>query len=114
MLEQCMNDISILSGGANGDRLETTFAEALASISNDTPAVNGKRASDNILDIDNVQPEESMPSKVRQIEECIGNLNKVRKERMDTLSDLKEKVCVDQMFGSILVVHQKSVTWLIT
>ena len=92
-----MNDISILSSGANGDRLETAFAEALASISNDTPAVNGKRA-DNILDIDNIQPEESMSSKVRQIEECVGNLNKVRKERMDTLSDLKEKVCARPNF----------------
>ncbi|CAG8611923.1 5826_t:CDS:2, partial [Paraglomus occultum] len=106
ILDQYMNDISILNDGANGDRLETAFAEALASMSNDTPAVNGKRA-DNILDIDNVQSEESMSSKVRQIEECIGNLNKVRKERMDTLSDLKEKTHQDDI-SHLLILNKKT------
>ena len=86
----------ILRTGENSDDLEKIFAEALASsvsTNNDT-FVGGRRVSnaDSLLDVDTSNSGEDINTKLHKIEECLSNLNKVRKERMDTLNDLKEKV----------------------
>lgn len=85
---QASADIMILR---NNDELEKIFAEALASIVNfDESIVN---AGESLLDIDiSQEKEKKISTKVDKVEECLNNLNKVRKERMDTLNDLKEKV----------------------
>jgi hypothetical protein len=93
---QSLNDIMILRRGENSDDLEKIFAEALASsvkTNNDT-FVGGRRVSnaESLLDVDTSNSGEDISIKLHKIEECMSNLNKVRKERMDTLNDLKEKV----------------------
>ncbi|CAG8492412.1 4872_t:CDS:2 [Racocetra fulgida] len=85
--DQSMSDITILSNGENSDELERMFVEALASFGTKTSS-NGE----NLLDVDVSRPLEDIPTKVNQVEECLSNLYKVKKERMDTLNDLKEKL----------------------
>jgi hypothetical protein len=86
----------ILQKGENSDDLEKIFAEALAlSVNSNNDALAGGRRVSNaesLLDVDTSKPEEDISTKLHKIEECLSNLNKVRKERMDTLNDLKEKV----------------------
>ena len=88
-----MNDIIILQAGENSDDLEKIFAEASVNINNDT-FVSGRRVSnaESLLDVDTSKSEEDISINLHKIEECLSNLNKIRKERMDTLNDLKEKV----------------------
>lgn len=84
----------ILQKGENSDDLEQIFAEALSlSLSNDT-FVGGRRVSnaESLLDVDTSKPEEDINTKLHKVEECLSNLNKIKKERMDTLNDLKDKV----------------------
>jgi len=93
---QYLNDIMILRMGENGDGLEKIFAETLASsVNTDADTfVGGRRVSnaESLLDVDTSESEEDINIKVHKVEVCLDNLNRVRKERMDTLNDLKEKV----------------------
>ena len=93
---QSLNDIMILRMGENGDDLEKIFAETLvSSVNTDTDTfVGGRRVSnaESLLDVDTSESEEDINIKVQKVEICLDNLNRVRKERMDTLNDLKEKV----------------------
>jgi len=86
-------DIIILQASENSDDLERIFAEASVNINNDT-FVGGRRVSnaESLLDVDTSKSEEDISIKLNKIEECLSNLNKIRKDRMDTLNDLKEKV----------------------
>ncbi|CAI2174363.1 11117_t:CDS:2 [Funneliformis geosporum] len=93
--DQSLNDIMILRMGENGDDLEKIFAETLSSINTNTDTfVGGRRISnaESLLDVDTSKSEENTNVKVHKVEACLENLNKIRKERMDTLNDLKEKV----------------------
>ncbi|CAG8570685.1 9251_t:CDS:2, partial [Funneliformis caledonium] len=94
--DQSLNDIMILRMGENGDDLEKIFAETLASSinTNTDMFVGGRRISnaESLLDVDTSKSEEDINVKVHKVEVCLDNLNKIRKERMDTLNDLKEKV----------------------
>ncbi|GBB99531.1 hypothetical protein RclHR1_03550011 [Rhizophagus clarus] len=108
---QCLNDIMILQKGENSDDLEKIFAEALAlsvNINNDVLA-GGRRVSnaESLLDVDTSKSEEDIGIKLNKIEECLSNLNKVRKERMDTLNDLKEKTHQDDI-SHLLILNKKS------
>ncbi|RIA89337.1 BRO1-like domain-containing protein [Glomus cerebriforme] len=105
---QYLSDIMILQTGENSDDLEKIFAEALASPNNDT-FVGGRRVSnaESLLDVDTSKSEEDINTKLHKIEECLSNLNKVRKERMDTLNDLKEKTHQDDI-SHLLILNKKS------
>ncbi|CAG8583919.1 42773_t:CDS:2 [Gigaspora margarita] len=100
--EQAMSDIIVLSHGENSDELERMFAEALASFSTKTSS-NGE----NLLDVDVTRSMEDIPAKVYQVEECLSNLHKVKKERMDTLNDLKEKTHQDDI-SHLLILNKKT------
>ncbi|PKK76655.1 BRO1-domain-containing protein [Rhizophagus irregularis] len=106
---QYLNDIVILQKGENSDDLEQIFAEALSlSLSNDT-FVGGRRVSnaESLLDVDTSKPEEDINTKLHKVEECLSNLNKIKKERMDTLNDLKDKTHQDDI-SHLLILNKKS------
>ncbi|CAG8701624.1 17823_t:CDS:2 [Cetraspora pellucida] len=100
--EQSISDITILSNGENSDELERMFVEALASFGTKSSS-NGE----NLLDVDVSQTVEDIPTKVNQVEECLSNLYKVKKERMDTLNDLKEKTHQDDI-SHLLILNKKT------
>jgi len=109
---QSLNDIMILRTGENSDDLEKIFAEALSASSvntNNDTFVGGRRVSnaESLLDVDTSNSGEDINIQLHKIEECISNLNKVRKERMDTLNDLKEKTHQDDI-SHLLILNKKS------
>ncbi|CAG8521770.1 434_t:CDS:2 [Diversispora eburnea] len=63
-------------------------------------------ASESLLDID-ISQEKNISTKVNKVEECLDNLNKVRKERMDTLNDLKDKTHQDDI-SHLLILNKKT------
>ena len=70
-------------------------------------AQQGHERSGSLLDMDDDgegdwQEREKIGGFVAEIEERIGRLNKISRERKETLKDLKEKVCISTVFMSAL------------
>ncbi|CAG8673068.1 1039_t:CDS:2, partial [Ambispora leptoticha] len=85
--EQVSNDVVTLLSNGKCEDLERVFAEALTSVGLNHNVVE----NESLLDVETSGSEERIPIKAQKVEECISNLYKVKKERMDTLSDLKER-----------------------
>ncbi|CAG8561009.1 2986_t:CDS:2, partial [Acaulospora colombiana] len=107
-IDQAMPDIMLLRNGENSDELEKTFAEALSFVSNIREADSSNlNVGESLLDVDAPRAEEEILFKVNQIDECLSNLHKVRKERMDTLNDLKDKTHQDDI-SHLLILNKKT------
>jgi tyrosine-protein phosphatase non-receptor type 23 len=78
-------DVSVLAADDDGEKLASMLAAAITSEHHASEA--------NLLDGDFGDSEEtSLGQGVASIEDALGRLNKIKKERSDTLKDLKERV----------------------
>ncbi|OZJ06511.1 hypothetical protein BZG36_00520 [Bifiguratus adelaidae] len=104
--DQNARDISILRGGPNGDDLGRVFVEAVIEPTSDDTA----KATQNLLDIeiDTGLETESMERKIKDIENILDKLRKAKKERIDTLQDLKEKTHQDDISHLLLINKMKT------
>ena len=96
------DDVAVLA--APRDSLEAHFESALTS----AESGSGGNGSMNLLDMD-VADEEGpqMLQNVQVISDAINKCHKIRKERNDTLSDLKERVHNDDI-SQLLIINRRS------
>ncbi|ORX90120.1 BRO1-domain-containing protein [Basidiobolus meristosporus CBS 931.73] len=85
--EEIHSSIEVLREGEHSDRLEQMFAEAVASAAGSGRGSNS--AENSLLD---TEMEDGIESNITNIEKSIEKLNKIKKERQETLDDLKKKV----------------------
>lgn len=90
LYDHIKNDIKVLSNGENDEELEKLFAETIASIVGSNNIA--KMSEESKTGSENPNFEEQVSNKVQKIEEYLSNLQKIKKERTETLKDLKEKV----------------------
>ncbi|KAK4698817.1 hypothetical protein P7C70_g7451, partial [Phenoliferia sp. Uapishka_3] len=88
---ECMKDPS-------GSALERVFVEAVGT---------GSAAAPNLLDSDFGEDEDAdIKKRVASISDALSKLNKVKKERLDLLKDLKERVQGDDI-SHLLILNRK-------
>ncbi|CAG8632352.1 8046_t:CDS:2 [Acaulospora morrowiae] len=102
-----MSDITMLRDSENSDELEKIFAEALSSSNIREVGSSSSSVGESLLDVGAPQAESETSFKVNKIDECLSNLYKVRKERMDTLNDLKDKTHQDDI-SHLLILNKKT------
>ncbi|CAJ0873084.1 684_t:CDS:2, partial [Entrophospora sp. SA101] len=105
LYDHIKNDIKILSNGENGEELEKLFAETIASIVGSNNIA--KMSEESKTGSENPNFEEQVSNKAQKIEEYLNNLQKIKKERMETLKDLKEKIHQDDI-SHILILNKKN------
>nr|CAG8582844.1 1068_t:CDS:10 [Entrophospora candida] len=105
LYDHIKNDIKILSNGENDEELEKLFAETIASIVGSNNIA--KMSEESKTGSENPNFEEQVSNKAQKIEEYLNNLQKIKKERMETLKDLKEKIHQDDI-SHILILNKKN------
>lgn len=95
-------DIGILAGGE--DAVEQVFAEGVARADQSQSASGGS----SLLDLDLPDEEgDEMRKRIASIHEALARLDRLRKERSDTLADLKERIHNDDI-SQLLILNRKS------
>lgn len=93
MWHEISGDIALLTSPY--DSLERAFAETLASSN-----VDAKPTPMNLLDVDPSEDEkEDMMFRIAAVEEGLGQLQKIKKERQETYTSLREKASLPVSFG---------------
>jgi tyrosine-protein phosphatase non-receptor type 23 len=83
--ESIREDVSVLSADDDGEKLASIMAAAIIAAE--------PKGEANLLDADFGNDEEGyLNQQVVAVEDALGRLNKIKKERSDTLKDLKERV----------------------
>lgn len=94
-------DVAVLAGGE--DPVEQVFAEAVARADQSQSGGGG-----NLLDLDLPDDEgDEMQKRIASIHEALSRLDRLRKERSDTLADLKERIHNDDI-SQLLILNRKS------
>ncbi|PWZ02513.1 BRO1-domain-containing protein [Testicularia cyperi] len=102
------DDIQLLVSGR--EALEAAFAAALTG---QTGLYGGNAAQTSLIDVSAEEESASaadvaaVKAKVSQIDELLIKLNKIKKERGEVLSDLKEKIQTDDI-SQVLVLNRRS------
>ncbi|KAG5458346.1 MAG: ALIX V-shaped domain binding to HIV-domain-containing protein, partial [Olpidium bornovanus] len=95
--EAIRGDVDLMSRGP--EALDRAYAEVIAAaISAVRSAGSDVKPAVSLLDFD-VSIEDTMASKIAKVEECMGKLNRLKKDRLDTLKDLRT---LSQIFQSAL------------
>ncbi|KAE8230967.1 hypothetical protein CF326_g4026 [Tilletia indica] len=112
--KQIKNDVQLLVRGRDG--LEQAFAEAISAVSTSSASTNTKPEA-SLLDIDDqeedakraseAQGEEEMQTQIKHIETLLAKLPKIKKERHEVLSDLKERIQTDDI-SHLLILNRRN------
>ncbi|KAI9230501.1 MAG: BRO1-like domain-containing protein [Piptocephalis tieghemiana] len=100
--EQARKDIDLLAQGP-GQALERTFLDAVKGQGSGAPAGVGPGEEPSLLD---VEPGSSVWELTDRIREILTKLERVRKERADTLADLRAKLQSDDI-SHLLILQRK-------
>ncbi|KAK0545770.1 bck1-like resistance to osmotic shock [Tilletia horrida] len=114
--KQIKSDVQLLVRGR--DALEQAFAEAISAVPADgSSATSSNRPQPNLLDLDDAEEdqkrvnaaedEEKMTLQVKHLEALLAKLPKIKKERNDVLSDLKERIQTDDI-SHLLILNKRN------
>ncbi|KAF9162536.1 bck1-like resistance to osmotic shock [Actinomortierella ambigua] len=99
------NHVLILRQGRDSPTLESLFAKIVVDASKSRKGSSQSGAS--LLDVEDVDGgKQAIPKMVAKVEDVLARLNKIKKERMDTLEDLKAKTRQDDI-SNLLILNKK-------
>ncbi|KPI41352.1 Vacuolar protein-sorting protein bro1 [Cyphellophora attinorum] len=92
-----------------GERGEADVLYQQALIKSGTKIDRSSQQSENLLDEDYGEAGPTVTDQIARVEDILKRLNLVKRERMQVLKDLKEKVHTDDI-SNILILNKKSLT----
>ncbi|ORX93428.1 BRO1-domain-containing protein [Basidiobolus meristosporus CBS 931.73] len=102
--EELHASIEVLRQGEHSDRLEQMFAEAVSSA---TGSGSGRGVNSVESSLPDNGADNGIEDNIVNIENCIERLRQFRKERQETLDDLKNKIQDDDI-SHLLILNKKS------
>lgn len=106
--DQIANNVMVLREGREGGALEQLFARIVVDASRNR---KGSTRSDNsLLDVEDSGESEAILRTVAKVEDVMAKLKKLKQERMETLEDMKVKVCPP--FATTVMELHKKLTWM--
>ncbi|KAG0245374.1 bck1-like resistance to osmotic shock, partial [Actinomortierella wolfii] len=99
------NNVLILRQGRESAALDSLFAKAIVDASKNKKGSVQSNAS--LLDVEDVDGgKQAIQKMVAKVEDVLARLNKLKKERMDTLEDMKAKTRQDDI-SNLLILNKK-------